>query len=254
MSDEVLYCVTERIATITINRPERHNAINAGVRDGLWDAFRRFERESGAGVAILTGAGNRAFCAGMDLVEISQKGLGALPPDFLPILGNNLRVTKPVIAAVNGIAYAGGWLFAQMCDLCVASETARFAITEAKVGRGMTWAPPLIHMIPQRVLLELLMTGNPISAQRAYEIGFVNHVVPPDAVMPKAIELARSILDNAPLTVAAAKEMVYLSSEMGLTAALRVAHQLFEPVLSSEDAQEGPAAFREKRKPSWKGR
>ncbi|MCD6680768.1 MAG: enoyl-CoA hydratase-related protein [Burkholderiaceae bacterium] len=254
MSDEILYEKQDRVVVVTINRPERRNAINHAVREGLHDAWRRFERDEDARVAILTGAGERAFCAGMDLVQMSQEKLGSLPRDFLPILGDNVSVTKPVIAAVNGAAYAGGWLFAQMCDLCVASENATFAITEVKVGRGMVWAPPLIHMIPQRVMLELLLTGRSISAQRAYEIGFVNQVVPPGQLMSAAMQLAREIVDGAPLTAAAAKEMVYLSTEMGRTAALRAAYHVFEPVLASEDAQEGPAAFREKRKPVWRGR
>lgn len=254
MSDEILYEKQDRVVVVTINRPERRNAINHAVREGLHDAWRRFERDEDARVAILTGAGERAFCAGMDLVQMSQEKLGSLPRDFLPILGDNVSVTKPVIAAVNGAAYAGGWLFAQMCDLCVASENATFAITEVKVGRGMVWAPPLVHMIPQRVMLELLLTGRSISAQRAYEIGFVNQVVPPGQLMSEAMQLAREIVDGAPLTASAAKEMVYLSTEMGRTAALRAARHVFEPVLKSEDAQEGPAAFREKRKPVWRGR
>lgn len=254
MANEILYESEGRVVVITINRPERRNAINYEVREGLRQAWARFEQDSDARVAILTGAGDRAFCAGMDLVEMSQEKLGPLPRDFLPILGDNISVSKPVIAAVNGAAIAGGWLFAQMCDLCVASTHATFAITEVKVGRGMVWAPPLIHMIPQRVMLELLLTGRTMSAQRAYEIGFVNQVVPLGDLMATARRLAAEIVDGAPLTVSAAKEMVYLSTEMGRTAALRAAYHIFEPVLSSEDAQEGPAAFREGRKPEWRGR
>lgn len=254
MTDEILYEKNGPVAVITINRPKRRNAINHAVREGLQTAWERFERDEGARAAILTGAGDRAFCAGMDLAEMSQEKLGSLPRDFLPILGDNISVSKPVIAAVNGAAFAGGWLFAQMCDLCVASEHAMFAITEAKVGRGMVWAPPLIHMIPQRLMLELLLTGRSISAQRAYEIGFVNEVVPHKQLMSAAIQLAQEIADGAPLTISAAKEMVYLSTEMGRTAALRAAYHVFEPVLASEDAQEGPRAFLEKRKPAWRGR
>lgn len=179
MADEILYEMRGQVAVITINRPEQRNSINRAVREGLANAWEQFESDSKAKVAILTGAGDKAFCAGADLKEMSSTGLTTLPKNFIPTLGDNVDVTKPVIAAVNGAAFAGGWLFAQMCDLCVASETARFGITEAKVGRGMPWATPLVHMIPQKVLLEILMTGNPISAQRAYEIGFVNHVTPP---------------------------------------------------------------------------
>lgn len=254
MSDEILYEVDGRIAVITINRPQRMNAITQGVCEGMRDAFRRFDADPALAVAILTGAGDKAFCAGMDLVAMSELGLGVLPREYLPVLGDSVRVSKPVIAAVNGVAYAGGWLFAQMCDLCVASESAKFGITEARVGRGMAWAPPLIHMIPKRILLELLLTGTPIDARRAYEIGFVNHVVPHGTALEKAKALARTIADNAPLTVAAAREMVRLATELPESAAVDAGYRLFEPVLASEDAQEGPAAFREKRRPVWKGR
>jgi len=254
MLNEVLYEMVGRVAVITINRPERRNAINEAVISGLRESWYRFEQDEAAHVAILTGTGNQSFCAGMDLVEMSEMKRGSRPRGFLPILGDSINVSKPVIAAVNGVAYAGGWMFAQMCDLCIASDSAKFAITEAKVGRGMVWAPPLIHMIPQRIMLELLMTGRAISAKRAFEIGFVNHVVPPADLMAKALELANEIADAAPLTVKAAKEMVYLSTEVGRTAALRAAHHIFEPVLQSDDAQEGPAAFKEKRKPVWRAR
>ncbi|MBI3758099.1 MAG: enoyl-CoA hydratase/isomerase family protein [Deltaproteobacteria bacterium] len=253
MAEEILYENRGQVAVITINRPESRNAINRGVREGLLKAWERFEHDREARVAILTGAGT-AFCAGADLKEMAQTKLGALPRGSLPILNVNVRATKPVIAAVNGGAYAGGWALAQMCDMIVASEAARFAISEAKVGRGMPWAVPLTHMIPQKVLLEILLTGDPISAQRAYEIGFVNHVVPADQLMPKAMALAVTIAENAPLTVAAAKEMVYLATDMGRLAGLEAARHLFDHVYKSEDALEGPRAFAEKRKPQWKGR
>ena len=171
MAEEILYEHRGRVVIITINRPESRNAINIGVREGLFAAWGRFEKDTAARAAILTGAGDKAFCAGADLKEMSHKKLGVLPRNFMPTLNMNVHVTKPVIAAVNGVAYAGGWALVQMCDIVMASETARFAITEAKVGRGMPWAVPLTHLIPQKVLLEILMTGDPVSAQRAYEIG-----------------------------------------------------------------------------------
>lgn len=254
MSDEIVYENRGQVAVVTINRPEARNAINSGVREGLAVAWQRFDNDADARVAILTGAGDKAFCAGADLKEMALKKLGRLPRNFLPTLNVNTQVSKPVIAAVNGVAYAGGWALVQMCDLVVAAETARFAITEAKVGRGMPWAVPLIHMIPQKVLLEILMTGDPISAQRAYEIGFVNHVVPAEQLMPRALALAETIAENAPLTVAAAKEMVYMTTDMGRQAGLEAARHLFDAVYRSEDAQEGPRAFAEKRKPQWRGR
>jgi enoyl-CoA hydratase len=254
MSEPIRYELRGPVAVITIDRPEQRNAINAGVRRGLRAAFERFDADPAARVAILTGAGRQAFCAGMDLKEAADVMLGVPPRDFLPVLGDTVHVGKPVIAAVNGVAFAGGWLFAQMCDLCIASETATFGITEAKVGRGMPWAAPLGHLIPQRVMMELLLTGEPIDARRALEIGFVNRVVPADALMDTALAMAERIAANAPLTVRAARELVYLSTEMGRSAALRAAHHLFEPVYRSEDAQEGPRAFKEKRPPRWSGR
>ena len=250
----VRYEQTGAVVLVTIDRPAQMNAINAEVRTGLFDAFTRFEADASARVAILTGAGDKAFCAGMDLKEAAATSLAVPPKGFLPLIGQGLDVTKPTIAAVNGVAYAGGWMFAQMCDLCLAAEHATFGITEARVGRGMPWAAPLVTMVQQRALMELLLTAEPITAQRAKEIGFVNHVVPAAELLPRCFAMAEKIAANAPLTVRAARELVYLSTEMGRSAAQRAATHLFESVYLSEDAQEGPRAFREKRKPEWKGR
>jgi len=251
MSADVLYEVRGPLAVITINRPESRNAINLAVRVGLRECFERFDEDPALRVAILTGAGDKAFCSGMDLKEGSG---GALEKPALPNLGDNMKLSKPIIAAVNGYAYAGGWLLAQMCDLCVASETATFAITESKVGRGVWFAAPLIHMLGSRVAMELLLTGKAIDAKRAYEIGFVNRVVPQGEVMSAAAALANEIIDCAPMSVAGARELVSHALNMGVSAATEVAKQIFRPVYASEDAQEGPRAFREKRKPSWQGR
>lgn len=254
MASDVLFDVPEDgVAVITLNRPESRNALSRGVREGLFAAWRRFEDDASLQVAILTGAGDRAFCAGGDLKEMSDLKLAVPPRDMFPIPGDTIEVTKPTIAAVNGAALAGGWLLAQSCDLCVASRTARFAITEVKVGRGAPWAAPLIHMIPQRLMMEILLTGGAIDAQRAYDIGLVNRVVEPGDLMAAALALAREIAFNAPLSVRAAKETVRLSTEMGLTAALRASRHAFERAYRSHDAQEGPAAFAEKRAPRWTG-
>ncbi len=253
MSDELLYEVRGRVAILTINRPERRNALNRAVREGLRAGWARVEADPDIRAAILTGAGG-IFCAGADLVEMSDTAMAVPARDHIPILGDNIRVSKPVIAAVNGGAYAGGFLMTQMCDLCIAADTAVFAITEGKVGRGMPWAAPLIHMLPQRIALELLMTAKPITAARAYELGYVNRVVAGPDLLDAALEMANDIVANAPLTVAAAKEMIYAAGEMGRSAALNIAHRIFEPVYTSADAQEGPLAFKEKRKPRWQGK
>ena len=255
MSDAVLFDAREDgIAVITLNRPEARNALGKDIRAGLFAAWDRFERDPALRVAILTGSGDKAFCAGGDLKEMTELRLTVPPRDMFPVPGDNIELTKPTIAAVNGLAFAGGWMIAQACDLCVASTRAQFAITEVKVGRSSPWAAPLIHMIPQRIMMEIVLTGKPISAQRAYEIGLVNRLVEPDGLMAGALALATEILDGAPLSVMAAREMVMLSTEMGRSAALRAARHVSDRVYRSEDAQEGPKAFAEKRRPQWKSR
>lgn len=254
LTEEVRFESVNCIAVVTIDRPQARNAINNGVIEGLRQAWQRLAADDALRVGILTGSGDKAFCAGMDLKQAAATGLRVPPRDMFPVLNDVVQLHKPVIAAVNGVAYAGGFLFAQMCDLCVASDNAQFGITEAKVGRGMPWAAPLAHLLPQRVMMELLLTGAPMSAQRAYELGYVNAVVPLPQLLDHALAMARTIAANAPLTVKAARELVYLSTEMGRSAALRAAYPLFESVYLSDDAQEGPRAFAENRPPRWTGR
>ena len=203
---------------------------------------------------VLTGAGDSAFCSGGDLKEMAETSLEVPPPDFLPQMGRNIEVTKPTIAAVNGMAYAGGFLLAQTCDLCVAADSARFAISEVRVGRGAPWAAPLSWLIPPRVAMELLLTGDPMGADRCYEIGMVNKVVPLAELHDEAQQLAERIAANAPLSVLAGKRTVGLAAEYPLRHAYDEAERLWEPVYRSWDAQEGPAAFRDRRTPHWTGR
>ena len=254
MEDVVTYELADQVAWMTINRPEARNALSKAVREGLWDRFRRFADDDEAAVLVLTGAGDKAFCAGGDLKEMADSELRVPPPDFLPYLQRTVNTSKPVIAAVNGVAFAGGFLLAQMVDLVIAADHAKFAITEAKVGRGSPWAAPLPWLIPPRVALEIMVTAEPITAQRAYELGLVNKVVPLAELRNAAQAMAAGIAANAPLSVRAAKELVYLSAEHGRLAALDAADELYEPVYLSEDGQEGPRAFREKRAPQWQGR
>ena len=253
MGDAVSYQLEDGVAWLVIDRPEARNAINQAVGKGLWEGFRRFEEDPAAAVLVLTGTGE-AFCAGADLKEMAALGLTVPPRDMAPHLGQNLQVTKPVIAAVNGPAFGGGFLLAQMCDLCVAGASAQFAITEARWGRGAPWAAPLPWLVPPRVAMELLLTGDPIDAQRAYEVGLVNRVVPDPELRSEAGRLARRIAGNAPLSVRAAKAMVQASAGRALDEAVEEGWRLFEPVYLSEDAQEGPRAFVERRPPVWKGR
>jgi enoyl-CoA hydratase/carnithine racemase len=253
MAEPVRYHLEDGVTWLVIDRPEVRNAINRAVGAGLWDGFRRFEADPAAKVAVLTGTGD-AFCAGADLKEMAALRMTVPPKDWAPHLGRNLQVTKPVIAAVNGVALGGGFLLAQMCDLCVAAEGARFGITEARWGRGAPWAAPLPWLVPPRVALELLLTGEPIDARRAYEVGLVNRVVPDAALRQEAGRLAATVAANAPLSVRAAKAMVHAAAGRDLDQAVEEGWRLFEPVYLSEDAQEGPRAFLEKRPPVWKGR
>jgi enoyl-CoA hydratase/carnithine racemase len=254
MPPEVTYEVDDRVAWLTINRPEARNALNKAVRDGLQSGIERFNDDEEAAVLIITGAGEKAFCAGGDLKEMTETALKIPPKDFVVHLNRTIDVRKPVIAAVNGYAFAGGFLLAQQVDLCIASDNAKFGVTEVKVGRGSPWAAPLAWIIGPRLAMEILLTGAPISAQRAYEIGLVNKVVPLAELREEAAAMARAIADNAPLSVQAAKEMVYASADRGWEEGLDFADEIYEKVYLSEDGQEGPRAFSEKRKPVWKGR
>ena len=249
----VSYALSEGVATITLRRPEQLNAMNSAMRAEIVAAFKRFDTDGDAHVAILTGEG-RAFCAGADLKEMADIGFGTPPPASIPHLGRSFHVSKTTIAQVNGIAYAGGFLLAQMCDLCTAAETAAFGLTEVRWGRGAPWATPLIWMLPQRIMMELLVTGEPMPARRAYELGFVNRIAPAETLAEETMKLARTIVANAPLGVKAGRALTYMATEMGRSAAFPVGDYCFEQAYNSEDALEGPRAFRERRAPKWQGR
>src|SRR6478735_5053775 len=165
----VSYLLDNGVAWLTIERPEARNALSKDVRDGLWAGVRRFNRDHDAQVLVLTGTGDKAFCAGGDLKEMATTGLEVPEPDFLPQFGRNIEVEKPTIDAVNGVPFAGGFLLAQMCDLTIAADHAKFAVTEAKVGRGSPWAAPLSWLLPPKLALQILLTGDPIDAARARE-------------------------------------------------------------------------------------
>jgi enoyl-CoA hydratase/carnithine racemase len=254
MADDVRYELAEGVAWLTIDRPEARNALSRSVRDGLWEGYRAFASDPEAGVMVVTATGDKAFCAGGDLKEMAEVALEVPPADFLPLPGRNIEIDKPIIAAVNGLALAGGFALAQYCDLCVAADHARFGITEAKVGRGSPWATPLPWLIPPRVAMELLVTAEPIDAARAHQLGLVNRVVPLADLRDAAGQMARSILANAPLSVRASKRTVHLAARALYQEVQDEADAIWEPVYLSEDAKEGPLAFREKRDPRWQGR
>jgi enoyl-CoA hydratase/carnithine racemase len=249
-------CLVERsghVLIVTLNRPAQRNALNAELRARVREAFDLFEADPELRCAVLIGAGP-AFCAGGDLKEMAGAAVQVPPKEWGLLLGSRGEVSKPVIAAVNGFALAGGFRLAQECDLCVAADGATFGISEVKRGRGAPWAAPLIDMVPKRIMTELLVTGEPMSAARAYEVGLVNLVVPPDQLLTRAVAMAEQICANAPLSVMAAKELVRVASEVGRTEALALGDAIYDPVYRSADALEGPRAFAERREPVWSAR
>lgn len=249
-NDELLYEVAGGIATITINRPDSRNALNSAARSGIRASLDSFNKNDQAKVLIITATGNVAFSAGADLKEMSEEHLTIPPHDFIPDLASD----KPVIAAVNGLALGGGFFLAQSADLVIAASHATFGITEARYGRGAPWAAPLPLLIPPRIALELLITAQPMTAFRAQNMGLVNFVVPSGELRSTSRALAEQIAANAPLSVAAGKAMVRSTLAAILGDARQRADALWAPVYLSEDAQEGPRAFREKRSPRWQGR
>ncbi len=254
MAEVVTYELEGPVAWVTIRRPEKRNALNAEVRSKLWEATHRFNADAQAKVLVLTGEGTKAFSAGADLQEMAATQMVVPPLDFFPMFGRNVEVPKPTIAAVNGAAMAGGFALAQYCDLCIASTTASFAISEVTVGRGAPWAAPLLQLVPRRIALELLLLGRPMSAARAYDVGLVNEVVEPGQLVERTQAVALQLAGNAPLSVQAGKAMVAALDDTSSAAAFELAEALWDPVYRSSDAQEGPRAFAEQRAPRWSGR
>jgi crotonobetainyl-CoA hydratase len=249
------------VLLITINRPEARNAVNAAVHLGIGEALERAESDPEIRVVILTGAGDKAFCAGADLVALSR-GERIAPQDkaqaawgFAGFVQH--PVSKPVIAAVNGFALGGGTELALASDMVIAAETAQFGLPEVKRGliAAAGGAFRLMQQLPPKIALEFLMTGEPFSAARAAELGLVNKVVPAECLLEKAFALAERIAVNAPLSVQASKRIAlqiidhHRAAEDGFWA--QNAAEM-RTLMQSEDAREGPRAFAEKRAPVWK--
>lgn len=258
--DIVLYEKEGHVVTITLNRSERLNSLTYESFNRLHECWTEFRDDDDARVAILTGAGNRAFCTGMDLKWRVETGTYARDPSAVNSGGQRLQspvslgVYKPIIAAVNGYATAGGLSLLMQCDLRVSANSALIGISEVKVGRGTPWAVPLIWQMPQAIGLEMLLTGEFMSAEKLHGIGWINEVVSAEQLMPTARRLAERISDNAPLSVMAAKKSWYKAIESFCQVGLEMAEEIYAPLYASEDAREGPRAFAEKRKPVWKGK
>ena len=252
--EQVSYRVVNGVAWLTINRPQARNALNAVVRQGLFDGFARFNDDDSARVLVLTGAGDVAFSAGADLKEMADTGLAVPPPDFLPQLGRNVHVDKPTIAAVNGVAYAGGFLLAQTCDLVVAAENTVFKYPEAQVGFTGGLIASAAARLPHKIAMEFMLLGQDLSAQRAYEVGMVNQVVPNGTQREAAMAYARILVRSAPLVVETLKRFSLETLNKSPAEAAALARQQLLLVRDSEDGAEGRQAFAQKRPPTFKGR
>jgi enoyl-CoA hydratase len=254
MADEVLRERRGHVEILTINRPEARNAINRATAIALGEALDACESDDEVWVVILTGAGDKAFSAGMDLkafaageFPITDKGFGGITQRDFP---------KPLIAAANGAALAGGFEILISCDMVVAADHAKFGIPEA--SRGLIAGGGGLIRLPKRIPLaiayEMALTADPIDAARAYELGLVNRVVPGEQVLDQAIALAERIAKNAPLAVRTSKDVMKRSRELSEEECWNLNTEAFGLIGRSADALEGAIAFAEKREPSWQGK
>ena len=267
MADPAVIVETDgHVLVVTLNRPEKKNAVNCEVMCRLYDAWVRLDAEDELRVAILTGRGD-TFCAGMDLGEIGKMRAGVSDSPWMErvkqephvIYGawlKTLRPKKPVILAAEGFARAGGTEILQGTDIRVAAESAEFGVTEVQRGlfpmAGSTVRLP--RQMPWTVAVEMLVTGSSITARRAYELGLVGHVVPDGQALAKAREIAQRIAENGPLAVKAIMATIRETATMPEAEAFAIELKHGMMAMASEDAAEGPRAFLEKRKPVFKGR
>jgi len=249
MADEVLSEIRGRVLLITLNRPDARNAVNSNLAQALLAAVERLDETKGLAVGVLTGAG-RGFSSGMDLKAFAESGF---PKGFAELLQR--ESTKPLIAAIEGFALAGGLEVALTCDLLVAARGARLGIPEVSVGLfaaggGLMRLP---RHLPYGVAMEMALTAEPILAEKAHEYGLVTHLCEPGKAVDTALELAERIARNAPLAVAVSKQI--LRATQGRTEAelWELQTPLGAKIIRSKDAKEGPLAFVQKRAPNWQG-
>jgi enoyl-CoA hydratase/carnithine racemase len=258
MSDAVLTRkVADHVMLVTINRPDARNAVNGEVAQGLERAVLDTEKDPNTWVVILTGAGDKAFCAGADLKAVSQGGSGGLGTAGGGFAGFvHQSRTKPWIAAVNGFALAGGTEIALACDLIVAIEEAAFGLPEVKRGlvAGAGGLYRLPRALPRAIALELIMTGAHFDARRAFGYGLINRLVPRDQLMAEALKLADAICENAPISVRESLGVARQALDLTDAELREVSAVASRKVATTEDYKEGPRAFIEKRAPRWVGR
>jgi len=264
----IIYEKKNSIAYLTINRPEAHNAIDPETAIGLLDAWEDYREDESCLCAIITGAGGRSFCSGMDLGRMIPLLTGGRRPETdmdrrvysNPALLDeatlrNFELYKPIISAVNGFAIGGGMEILQATDIRIASENARFGLQEARWAffprGGSTVRLP--RQVPYCRAMEIMLTGDLIDAEEALRIGFVNRVVPHDRLMAEAEKTALRITQNGPLSLKAIKESVIKCMGLSLEEGLKKEIELSEIVFKSQDAREGPKAFMEKRQPRFRG-
>lgn len=248
---------TERrgpVTVVTIDRPEASNALDAAVLTGLSTAFAAAEADDDVAVVVLTGAGDRAFCAGLDLRAFSEGAdpVGTAGRGGLSVFRH--RIAKPLVAAVNGHAVAGGFELLLRCDLVVAAEHAELGLPEVQrglVGAYGMWVLP--RRVPVQTALEIGLTGDRITAARAFELGIVNRVVAKGTELDAAVTLALRIAAHGPLAVRLTKQVAYASEDARARDTWAIIHEVTEQATTSDDAREGAAAFVEKRAPRWTG-
>lgn len=242
-----------RVGYITLNRPQKLNTVNRRLARELLAAMREFEEDDGLWVCVVTGAGERSFSAGVDLNDAANI---VKPEQWEAEYVEGLNaVTKPLIAAVNGYCLGIGLSVALACDLRIASENARFGTPDQKLNTVDCFASlALASIIPKAIAMEILLTGEMITAREAYRVGLVNRVVPPERLIPETELFVKKILENGPLALRACKKLAARSGALTLEDGLHLFEALAAPVLASEDTVEGITAFLEKRAPVWKGR
>ena len=254
------HCIVERdghLLRVTINRPERMNALHPPANFELAKAFDEFAADPDLWIAIITGAGERAFSAGNDLKYQAEGNKIEVPPSGFAGLTSRYDLNKPVIAAVNGIAMGGGFEIALAADIIIASDNAIFALPEPRVGLAALAGG--LHRLPRQIPVKqamgMILTGRRVDAKEGQALGFVNEVVAPGALMETAQKWADMILECSPMSIRASKEAVYNGlDEPVLERAVTGKYPAVMKLFKSEDFVEGPMAFAQKRKPEWKGR